>query len=78
MTKSDMLLGGPGLDGYAYQADVYCVPCGRAMIARLPDRDYSEVEAGDSERVPVPVFWGEHEEPQHCAKCGAYLYGGAS
>ena len=31
MTKRDMLLGGPGLDGYAFQADVYCVPCGQQL-----------------------------------------------
>jgi hypothetical protein len=30
-TLADALLGGPGLDGYAFNADVYCVPCGQAI-----------------------------------------------
>lgn len=76
MKKEDMLLGGPGLDGYAYQASVYCIDCGQDIICGLPDRDYDELEAGDTERVPVPIFFGEHEITQHCDNCGEYLYGG--
>lgn len=76
MNKSDLLLGGPGLDGYVYQSAIYCVDCGRSIIEQLPDRDYDELEVGDSDEVPVPVFFGESDEPQHCDACGACLYGG--
>lgn len=75
MRKADMLLGGPGLDGYAFSADVYCVECGRAIIRDLPDRDYDDLEVGDTEIVPVPIFFGESDSVQHCADCGEYLYG---
>lgn len=35
INRDDLLLGGPGLDGYAYQAAIYCVDCGRAIIEEL-------------------------------------------
>ena len=77
------LAGGPGLDGYAYCADVYCVDCGRNIIR---DR-YAEMERDrnathfdwdsfrDSDELPQPIFFGESEYEQHCADCGEYLYG---
>lgn len=79
MRKFDMLKGGPGLDGYAYHADVYCVDCGQDIIRKLEDRDYTELEAGDMECVPVPIFFGESPDcEQYCTVCGEYLYGGNS
>lgn len=76
MTKRDLLLGGPGLDGYAYQADIYCVPCGQAFIEALPREKYTDHEARNSECVPVPIFFGEHpDRAVHCAECDTYLYG---
>lgn len=79
MTLKDALLGGPGLDGYAYCADVYCVDCGHAIIeevyAELDRRSLTALEAGDSEVIPVPIFFGEADSAQHCGRCGSYLYG---
>ena len=72
-------MGGPGLDGYAYQADVYCVDCGRAILelmdtgGKLADPDSSAFS--DTERQPQPIFFGEADTAQHCADCGSYLYG---
>lgn len=80
MRKSDMMLGGPGLSGYAFDADVYCVDCGRAIIDDLyePDLDYADDACEDTECVPVPIFFGESDGPEHCADCGEYLYGGSN
>jgi hypothetical protein len=75
MTKTDMMLGGPGLDGYTYCADVYCVPCAHEIIRTLPREVYSDLEARDSDAVPCPIFFGEADTAQHCGDCGEYLYG---
>lgn len=74
MNKIDMLLGGPGLDGYAYQAEVYCVACGQAIIAAGP-AEIPEPFDCDSDTTPQPVFFGESHSAQYCAECGEYLYG---
>jgi len=29
-----------------------------------------------SEFLPQPIFFGESDVAEHCAKCGEYLYGG--
>lgn len=71
--------GGPGLDGYAYQADVYCVDCGQQIVreiapyvaADMPDTDNPAFR--DSERVPQPIFFGETDRPEYCAQCGEML-----
>ena len=73
-TKRDATLGGPGLDGYAYQADVYCVECSHDIIEGL-DWPCDELTFQDSESVPQPIFFGESDIAQHCADCGEYLYG---
>jgi hypothetical protein len=69
--------GGPGLDGYAYNADIYCVPCGQALIEAVfkvkPEMD--ELEFNDSAECPQPIFFGESDYAEHCGGCGAYLYG---
>jgi hypothetical protein len=75
MTRDELLLGGPGLDGYTYCADVYCIGCGQDIIAKLPD-EVDDLDADDSDHVPQPIFFGEHEIAQYCAACGEYLYGG--
>jgi len=48
---ADAMKGRPGLNGYAYQADVYCVKCGHQIILSLVDtfpkyRSYSNKIAG--------------------------------
>lgn len=85
MTKAEFVrescLGGPGHDGYAYDADVYCVDCGQAII-----RDIACVVAptltgtddpsfADSGTVPQPIFLGESDTAQYCGECGEHLYG---
>lgn len=74
-------LGGPGLDGYAYNADVYCVDCGERIYREIAAK-VAPTLAGtddplfsDSETVPQPVFFGESDCAQHCGQCGEYLYG---
>lgn len=74
-SKRDAMMGGPGLNGYAYRADVYCVPCGRGIIEAGPD-EISGADFLDSEVTPQPIFFGESDTAQHCGSCGAYLYGG--
>lgn len=78
-TLEQMLLGGPGLDGYAFNADIYCVDCGQGIIREVMETEYREgipyPDAGDSETIPLPVFFGESDSAQHCRHCAKYLYG---
>ena len=75
MTKLEAKLGGPGLDGYAYNADVYCVDCGLEIIDALAF-PMDDDTAGDTDSCPQPIFFGEHECAQYCGNCGEFLYGG--
>ena len=81
LSRQGAVTGGPGLDGYVYNADVYCIDCGREIIHSIYDgcpRGMTGIEfpeAGDSETVPQPIFFGESDTEQHCAECGTYLYG---
>ena len=77
---SEAIRGGPGLDGYAYQADVYCETCGEEIIRSIADKvapTVDEVSETTSEECPQPIFFGESDSPQHCAECGEFLYGPA-
>jgi len=79
-TLEDLLKGGPGLDGYAYNADVFCITCGQDICETLWNergtKPISWVDFCDSEQWPSPIFFGESEDcAQHCGDCGAYLYG---
>ncbi len=72
----EFLLGGPGHDGYAYKADLYCVDCGQIIIRGLYADNYDLLLSEDTDDSPQPVFFGESPEyEQHCAECGEYLYG---
>ncbi len=85
MTVEDLLeestKGGPGLDGYAYNADVYCESCAEDLMRELapkvaPTLDSTDdPEFRDSETWPQPIFFGEADTKQHCGDCGEYLYG---
>lgn len=77
LTKRDLKLGGPGLDGYAYNVAMYCIDCGHDIIDKLPQKTFTYLEASDTEQVPVPSFFGESDQTQHCDDCGEYLYGGS-
>jgi hypothetical protein len=70
-------LGGPGLDGYAYCADVYCTDCGESIINDLAtSQDHWDDIPLDTDTFPQPIFFGESPDyPQHCSDCGQYLYG---
>ena len=78
-TLHDLGLSGQGHDGYVYQADVYCVECGGDILADLADKGMLPAtwdEANDTEKCPVPIFFGDSPDcAQHCANCGEYLYG---
>jgi len=73
---AELLLGGPGHDGYAYNADVYCVDCGQEIIRDLhKEGAYNNGDSGDTDEFPQPIFFGECDCAQHCAECQEYLYG---
>ena len=73
--------GGPGLDGYAFRADVYCIDCGEKIIEEIADEIAPKLTGtddpmfSDSETCPQPIFFGESDYAQHCGDCGEYLYG---
>lgn len=77
----ECLLGGPGLRGYDYQCDVYCEYCADDIVRSIAGNIAPKIESTDdwlfrdSESVPQPIFFGESDYAQHCAKCGEYLYG---
>jgi ribosomal protein S27AE len=75
-------MGGPGLDGYAYNADTYCIPCGEAIAREIAAKVAPTLTGtddplfSDSETCPQPIFFGEHpDRAVHCGECGEYLYG---
>jgi hypothetical protein len=73
-----LLLGGPGLDGYAYQATVYCEECAEEIIRRVFAERGGRMDGldfQDSEKLPQPIFFGESGCAEHCDDCGEYLYG---
>lgn len=76
----DCFLGGPGLDGYSYQADVYCETCAKEIGEEVfaGDRRFDWIDFCDSDQVPQPIFFGESDCAQHCGACGEYLYGGSA
>lgn len=78
LTLKDALLGGPGLDGYAYCADVYCIQCGQERTREVFKEYPNGIEyplAQDSETVPQPIFYGESDQVEICGDCGELLYG---
>jgi len=77
MTTRDMLLGGSGLDGYAFNADTYCIACGQEIIVSLNLIAIPEYLHSDTDHVPQPIFFGESDQQQYCCECGEYLYGSA-
>ena len=81
MTKEEFLeeafKGGPGLSGYVYDAEVYCVDCAKKIMQELVNawEHLPDELPTDSEEFPVPVFFGESESPEYCADCQEFLYG---
>ena len=67
-TLKDLILGGSDLDGYTYQADTWCVECGREIIK------VSLLEVlmnlAECDTVLQPIFFGEAVTSQYCADCG--------
>lgn len=84
MTKQELIhqatLDGPGLDGYSFQADVWCIDCGETIIKEIAHKVAPQLENtsdplfSDSETLPQPIFFGEADNKQHCAGCGKFLY----
>ena len=77
----DALMGGPGLDGYTFNADVYCVDCGRDIIREVFHKaggTLDDLAFRDSETCPQPIFFGEADSAEHCGDCGDFLYGQTS
>jgi hypothetical protein len=73
----DLLMGGSGHCGYAFNADVWCVECGRDLVRlkwRNGDRP-NNATFQDSNEWPQPIFFGESDVAQHCAGCGEHCYG---
>jgi len=79
LTLDDALKGGPGLAGYAYDADILCVECGREKLVQVykqfPNGIYWPF-ACDSETIPQPIWFGESDYAQYCSSCAVYVYGG--
>ena len=76
------LKGGPGLNGYAFNADTFCIECAQDIIRKLPATTYGRLQGtddpafGDSDVVPQPIFFGECPERKvYCFTCREYLYG---
>lgn len=77
-TLDELLLGGPGLKGYAFQGDMLCIDCGRWTIRELFNAaggDGDTTDSGDSSVMPQPAFFPESEQAVHCGNCMEYLYG---
>lgn len=72
-SKRDALRGGPGLEAFAFRAEVYCVDCAHEIIEALPESGWDLVDFFDMQRVPQPIFFDEEETSVRCAKCSAYL-----
>jgi hypothetical protein len=74
------VIGGPGLDGYAFKAAVYCPDCGddivRDVAPKLKIENTDDPQFSDSDVLPQPIFFGESDSEQHCSTCSDYLYGG--
>lgn len=72
--------GGPGLDGYAYNADVFCPECGEDIVHEIAPAVAPTIDGtddplfADSETVPQPIFFGESDSAEYCGNCGEYLY----
>ena len=73
-TREDVFAGGPGLRGYAYQTEILCENCARSLFK--DEGPFTEAEFKDSEKVPQPIFFEDHDLAQHCTVCTKYLYGG--
>ena len=74
----DLILGGPpGLNGYTYQADTWCVECGREIIKALVTAgslmNLAEREIQDTDTIPQPIVFGEAATSQYCANCGTFI-----
>ena len=76
--ETQATIGGPGLDGYAFQADVYCVEHGRELIREVlkanPSLTPDDLEWRDTDTLPQPIFFGESDTAQHCTVCHTHLY----
>lgn len=75
-------MGGPGLNGYAYNADTYCEDCGEKIAREIAGKvahkltSTDDILFRDSETCPQPIFFGESPDgEQNCGDCGAYMYG---
>jgi hypothetical protein len=75
MTKREALMGGPGLSGYAFNSDTWCVRCGQDIIRGLDLEKIPTHLHGDTDHVPQPIFFGDTDREVHCACCGEYMYG---
>jgi ribosomal protein S27E len=64
---------GPGHDGFAWQADTYCVECGEHIVKSLTCLNV--IDSGDSGQFPQPIFFGESDSEVYCADCGDFMYG---
>jgi len=64
---------GPGHDGFAWQADTYCVECGADIVTALTVNNV--IDSGDSGQFPQPIFYGESDREVWCANCEEWMYG---
>ena len=76
----ETMLGGPGLDSYAFQAALYCRGCARDIVRKVAGKlkltSTDDCLFQDSETLPQPGFFSESDSEEFCDSCGEYLYGG--
>lgn len=71
------------MDVYIYQADIYCVDCGQAIICRIQrdtptfvsanPSDERKFDSDDYPKGPYSDGGGESDSPQHCGMCRVFL-----
>ena len=62
------------MDGYIFNADIYCEDCGVDIIDECRERGIDD--NGDSNTYPqgpYPHGGGEADAPQHCGSCRVFL-----
>lgn len=69
------------MDVFIFQADVYCVGCGKGIADRLDSEgkrpegwpDERQYDSDEYPKGPYADGGGEADAPQHCGDCGQFV-----